>query len=410
MTSPRASGFTTSSKTTNPVPGQSPASKKSVVSGPRLVSSVQRYATHASPASPSGSRIQREERWAELGRAQAITAKHRKALFSALAPRREADNRFFGRGGTLVDTKPVVINTEDVPSTLATTVPAYGGGRLPTISLIDFVAQQHQSSVQNQSTFYYSSLASLLPGTVPLFAPVPDPSIDLSSTGAQDAIRASAADIEASPYRPHLDQLVQHSPKLEALHRLLAERIDRRGEYNNGRDAGSVSLPLAAVVFCTRPVTTHIVHLALHRAFGDRAKVAGLYASRPRSQREATLALFRGPVTLSEESEATECAVGLRILITTMALVSTGVDLTRASLVIIAEPGVNRSQETKAAGRVQRHGQLASDVRLYELACTDDVMEKIVLLRQAVKASSVVDSDELRQAVATWLDLYPDGA
>lgn len=63
-----------------------------------------------------------------------------------------------------------------------------------------------------------------------------------------------------------------------------------------------------------------------------------------------------------------------------------------------------------AAGRVQRHGQLASDVRLYKLTCTDDVMEKIVLLRQAVKASSAVDSDELRQAVATWLDLYPDGA
>lgn len=95
-----------------------------------------------------------------------------------------------------------------------------------------------------------------------------------------------------------------------------------------------------------------------------------------------------------------------------MALFSTGIDLTRASSVIILEPGVNRSQEKQAAGCVQRHCQLASDVRLYKLTCTDDVMEKIVLLRQAVKASSVVDSDsdELRQAVATWLDLYPDGA
>ncbi|KAL1889368.1 hypothetical protein Sste5346_008935 [Sporothrix stenoceras] len=396
--------------------------------------SVQRHATRAPPASPSGSHTQCEERWAELSRAQAITAKHRKALFSALALRREADDRFLGRGTTLVDTKPVVISTRDVRLTeearrflqlpyrrTATAVrvqythyvqswrgisPARRPARM---SLVDFVAQQ--SPVQNQSTFYYSSLASLLPGTVPLFAPVPDPTIDLSSTGAQDAIRASAADIEASPYWPHLDQLVQHSPKLDALRHLLAERIDRRGEYN-GRDGGSVSLPLAAVVFCTRPVTTHIVHLALHRAFGDRAKVAGLYASRPPSQREATLALFRGPVALSKESEAAECAVGPRILVTTMALVSTGIDLTRASLVIILEPGVNLSQETQVAGRVQRQGQLASDVRLYKLTCTDDVMEKIVLLRQAVKASSVVDSDsdELRQAVATWLDLDPDDA
>lgn len=149
---------------------------------------------------------------------------------------------------------------------------------------------------------------------MPLFGPVPDPSIDLSSTGAQDAICANAADIKASPYQPHLDQLIQHNPKLKALHRLLTKRIDKRGEYNNGRDAGNVNLPLTAIVFYTRPVTTHIVHLALHRAFGDRAKVDGLYASRSRSQREATLALFRGPVALSKESEAADCAVRPRIL------------------------------------------------------------------------------------------------
>lgn len=41
-------------------------------------------------------------------------AKHRKALFLALALRREADDRFLGRGDTLVDTEPVVISTRDV--------------------------------------------------------------------------------------------------------------------------------------------------------------------------------------------------------------------------------------------------------------------------------------------------------
>lgn len=80
----------------------------------RAASSVQHHATRAPPASPSGSRIQREERWAELSRLQAITAEHRKALFSALALRREADDRFLGRGTTLVDTKPVVISTQNV--------------------------------------------------------------------------------------------------------------------------------------------------------------------------------------------------------------------------------------------------------------------------------------------------------
>lgn len=155
------------------------------------------------------------------------------------------------------------------------------------------------------------------------------------------------------------------------------------------------------VMFYQRPVSAYITYLALLRAHQD-ITVHCVFSSHSEKQRVQQLAPFVSQDPVSSWDVEAEREQGTAILVTAVQLLATGVELTRASYVVLMEPAHTLKTEEQCLARVHRQGQGATTV-LRKLICPANVSERVILCRQQAKDSATDGMGQLRDALRDFL-------
>src|SRR5690606_2959069 len=84
-----------------------------------------------------------------------------------------------------------------------------------------------------------------------------------------------------------------------------------------------------------------------------------------------------------------------RVLVTSMGVIGTGVNLTAVSRMVVVDPGIAAAEMDQLTARMYRIGQARADLHVYLLCLTgsvdDRIMDVMLRLRAARAAHSICD-------------------
>ncbi|KAH9905219.1 P-loop containing nucleoside triphosphate hydrolase protein [Xylariomycetidae sp. FL2044] len=196
----------------------------------------------------------------------------------------------------------------------------------------------------------------------------------------------SDADLRRHKLWPYLDAIRSGSSKMDFIHKKVQDML-RDDERHKDVDDNRPTLRKKMIIFTLSPTTAFLVAILLRKEL-PRVRQTLVLATDAPAKRGTLYAPFCR--LTDEETPEDKDPDDPLLLITTARIAGEGLNLTRASYVILMEPAFAKQVEEQAFRRVHRYGQQAT-THLFTLHSSWNPAEMIVKSRQDARSKLLQD-------------------